>query len=153
MEFMKNMNNKLPELGGTSKHDNSIKEMYSCGRDTKKTVIANILGTIAIISLIVFITYKIINYQSPLKLTEFALNQDISKMFITLLLLSNIKTLSNSFVANIILPIMKPILPFLSSSLRIKIGLFSINVGDFISDLIVFTANIYAIYGTYLILT
>jgi hypothetical protein len=46
---------------------------------------------------------------------------------------------------------MKPIMPLLSSSLRLKAGLFDISIGEFVSDLIVFIVNLLVIYGIYLL--
>jgi hypothetical protein len=150
MEYLKTLNDKEPALGGSSKHDSCVKEMYSCGHECKDaTVTSNVLGMIVSISLVSYLVYRFINKSNVSgisKLLDFATEQEIFKMFIGLLLLTNIKTLSNSLIANIILPIIKPILPLLSCNLRIKIGLFAVNIGEFISDLIVFSMNLYIIY-------
>ena len=150
MEYLKTLNDKEPALGGPSKHDSCVKEMYSCGHECKDaTVTSNVLGMMVSISLVSYLVYRFINKSNVSgisKLLDFATEQEIFKMFIGLLLLTNIKTLSNSLIANIILPIIKPILPLLSCNLRIKIGLFAVNIGEFISDLIVFSMNLYIIY-------
>ena len=149
MEYLKSLHNKEPTLGGASNHDTCIKEMYSCGRERKSTLISNLMGFITIVTVVIFVIYRFINKPEALNLSKlivFATEHEMFKMFIGLLLLTNIKTLSNSLIANIILPLIKPLLPFLSCNLKITIGLFSINIGDFISDIIIFMLNIYIIY-------
>jgi len=80
------------------------------------------------------------------RILEFANQQEVFKMFIGLLLLTNIKTLSNSLIANVILPMVKPILPIMSCNLRIKVGQFDIAMGEFVSDLMVFSLNLFIIH-------
>ena len=148
MEYLKSLNSKL-NINNNAKHDNSIKEIYSCGRVTESSSTGNFIGIFCIISLIGYIIYQVINKKSIISLNhvfDFAVSQDIFKMFISILLLINIKTLSDSFVFHILLPIIKPILPFIVCNLKLKIGLFNINLGEFMSDILVFLANLYAIY-------
>jgi len=151
MEYLKKLNDKEPDLGGPSKHDACVKEMYSCGHSCKSaSLTSNVIGMILTLTLISFLVYRYFNKPGDLagldKIMNFANDQEVFKMFIGLLLLTNIKTLSNSLIANIILPIIRPILPLLSCNLRIKVGLFDIRVGEFISDLLVFSTNLYIIY-------
>jgi hypothetical protein len=156
MEYLKTLHNKEPNLGGTSNHDTCIKEMYSCGRKTSTApVISNLIGLAIIILLSSFLIHRFLNRPGQLsisKLMDFSSSNDVFKMFISLLLLTNIKTLSNSLIANIILPMLRPILPLLSCNLKIKVGLFSMNVGDFISDVVVFGLNLYIIYFLFAII-
>jgi large-conductance mechanosensitive channel len=151
MEYLKNLNNKAPDIGGTSSHDNSVKEMYSCARKTSTTpAIANLLGFIALVSFLFLAWYRISNKNiSYGEFTKFTTDLDMRKMFIGLLLLSNIKTLSNSMIENVILPIVKPILPLISCNFRINIGLFDMEIGSFISDMIVFLLNTFVIFFFY----
>jgi len=151
MEYLKKLNDKEPNLGGPSKHDTCVKEMYSCGHSCKSaTITSNVIGMILTLILVSFLVYRYINKPGGTvgldKMINFANDQEVFKMFIGLLLLTNIKTLANSLIANIILPIIRPILPLLSCNLRIKVGLFDISVGEFISDLLVFGTNLYIIY-------
>lgn len=150
MEYLKKLNDKEPNLGGSSKHDSCVKQMYSCGHSCKSASVAsNVAGVALTLSLIGYLVYRYINKPGGAgwdKMLAFASEQEVFKMFIGLLLLTNIKTLSNSLIANIILPIVKPILPLLSCNLRIKVGLFDISVGEFVSDLLVFGMNLYIIY-------
>ena len=156
MEYLKNLNDKEPDLGGASKHDNCVKEMYSCGRESTTTpAISNAIGMVVIIVIVLGMAYRFINKPATLTISrifDFATDQEIFKMFISLLLLTNIKTLSNSLIANIILPVVRPILPFLSCNLKLKVGLFSLNIGEFISDLLVFSMNLYFIYFLFVII-
>ncbi len=155
MEYLKSLHNKEPAIGGASNHDTCIKEMYSCGRPRGSTLLSNLVGFITIIMVVSFMIYRFMNKPGELNLSKlivFATEHDVFKMFIGLLLLTNIKTLSNSLIANIILPLIKPILPFLSCNLKITVGLFSLNIGDFISDVIIFILNIYIIYMLFVII-
>jgi hypothetical protein len=150
MEYLKKLNEKDPTLGGPSRHDTCVKEMYSCGHACKgASVASNVTGVTLTVVLLCFIVYRFIN--RPVsgginRIVSFANEQEVTKVFIGLLLLSNIKTLSNSLIANIILPLIKPVLPLISCNLKIKVGLFDINVGEFVSDLLVFGINLYIIY-------
>lgn len=150
MEYLKKLNDREPNLGGSSRHDSCVKEMYSCGHSCKSASVAsNVTGVVATLSLIAYLVYRYINKPGGgglAKMILFANEQEVFKMFVGLLLLTNIKTLSNSLIANIILPVVKPILPLLSCNLRIKVGLFDISVGEFISDLLVFGMNLYIVY-------
>jgi len=150
MEYLKKLHDQAPDVGGSSKHDSCVKEMYSCGHSCKSaTTASNVTGVILTLVLISYVIYRYMNKPGESgvnKIISFANDQEIVKMFIGLLLLTNIKTLSNSLIANIILPIVKPVLPLLTCNLRIKVGLFDIRVGEFISDILVFSMNLYIIY-------
>jgi hypothetical protein len=154
MDYMKQLNNKLNPQNN-AKHDGCIKELYSCGRESApKSPVANLLSILFIMGLIAFVVYRISEKRTVAGVShmlEFVKGNDIFKMFIALLLLVNIKTITDSFIYHIVLPIMKPIMPLLSSSLRIKVGLFNISIGEFVSDLIVFMVNVAVIYGIYLL--
>lgn len=154
MEYLKDLNNKTPDNASVGKNDESIKEMYSCNRNTKLTSsVANVLGFIVLISFAFLAWYRIaskdINYDEFIKFTT---GLDVSKMFIGLLMLSNIKTLSNSMISNVILPIVRPILPLISCNFRINIGLFDMKIGSFISDMLVFFLNLLVIFFFYSLL-
>lgn len=153
MEYLKKLSDQEQIIGDTSgkkQHDSCIKEMYSCGHSCKNaSVTSNTIGMMISVCLVSYLVFRYINKPVNGGLQEiitFANDYDIFKMFIGLLLLTNIKTLSNSLIANIILPIVKPVLPLLTCNLRIKFGLFSINMGEFISDILVFGINLYIIY-------
>lgn len=126
-----------------------VDQMYSCGRKTKCSPVSDVIGIAVIIAIISYMIYRFVQRPDSIalgKLLEFTRNQDVIKLFISLLLLTNIKTLSNSLITNIVLPVIKPILPFLSCKLKIKIGLFEMNIGEFVSDILVFGINMYFIY-------
>lgn len=150
MEYLKKLNDKEPTLGGKSKHDSCVKEMYSCGHECKEASTAsNVVGMALSVSLISYMVYRFMNKPVASGLDQmltFANEYEVFKMFIGLLLLTNIKTLSNSLIANIILPVIKPVLPLLTCNLRLKLGLFSLNIGEFVSDVLVFGINLYIIY-------
>lgn len=150
MEYLKSLNNKDPSIG----NDSSIKEIYSCGHNTPSSVTSNAIGSIVILVILFFMVYRFIQSPDTINISNvltFSKDQEVLKMLVGLLLLTNIKTLSNSLIANIILPIIKPILPILSCNLKIKIGLFDIKVGEFVSDVMVFGLNLYLIYFVFVV--
>lgn len=152
MDYLKDLNNKKDIID----KDNCSKLMYSCGRDKsvcKPNIFANILGTTGFIAIFIFIVYRLLSSGTgSYHIIDFTKNLEISKMFIGLLLLTNIKNLSNSLIANIILPIIQPILPLLSCSMRLELGLFSIEVGNFVSDVLVFAINMYITYLIFILI-
>jgi hypothetical protein len=148
MEFLEKYDIEIPKPG-SSKHDACINEMYSCGHSCKSASVAsNVVGVVLTLSIIGYLIYRYMNRPKSGRsgLLAFTNGQDVFKIFIGLLMLVNIKTLSNSLIANIISPLVKPILPLLSCNLRIKVGLFDIGAGEFMSDLLVFSLNLYVIY-------
>lgn len=156
MEYIKNLNNKDPAHGTTqTNQDTCIKEMYSCGRKCETVpAISNLIGLATIIAVLGFMVFRFVNSPSSTGLSpmfDFMKSQEIFKLFIGLMLLSHVKTLSNSLIANIVLPFIRPFLPFFSCNLKIKLGLFCLNIGAFISDLLVFLVNIYIIYFMFVI--
>ena len=145
MEYMKTMHNKDSTIGNGS----GIDQMYSCGRKTKGSAVSDIVGMIVIVVIFGYLIYRFLQRPESIavnKVLEFTKSQEVLKMFISLLLLTNVKTLSNSMISNIILPLIKPVLPFLSCRLKIKVGLFEVNIGEFVSDILVFGLNMYFIY-------
>lgn len=150
MEYLKKLNDKEPTLGGPSKHDSCVKEMYSCGHSCKgASTASNVIGMALSVSLLAYLGYRYMNKPvatSFEQMLTFANDYEVFKMFIGLLLLTNIKTLSNSLIANVILPTVKPVLPLLTCNLRLKLGLFTLNIGEFVSDVLVFGINLYIIY-------
>jgi hypothetical protein len=142
---MKAINNKDSTIGNGS----GVDLMYSCGRKTDGSAISDVLGLVVIISIFGFLFYRFMQRPDNIavsKVLEFTKSQEVLKMFISLLLLTNIKTLSNSMISNIILPLVRPILPFLSCKLKFKLGLFEMNIGEFVSDILVFSINMFFIY-------
>ena len=142
---MKTMHNKDSTIGNGS----GIDQMYSCGRKTKGSAVSDIVGMIVIVVIFGYLIYRFLQRPESIavnKVLEFTKSQEVLKMFISLLLLTNVKTLSNSMISNIILPLIKPVLPFLSCRLKIKVGLFEVNIGEFVSDILVFGLNMYFIY-------
>ena len=143
-DFMMDINNRLP----SDKEENKTKFMYSCARkaDHEASPIQNAVGLILFGGLCIYVIMKLVNNKRKHKLLDFTKNQEISKLLIGLLLLTNVKNLSNSLVNNIILPIVEPALPFLLCGLKISYGNMNIELGKLISDLLVFTINLSIIY-------
>ncbi len=143
--FLKTLN-EMEELDPS---ENKLKYAYSCGRNkicsNEQNNVSKMIGVSITIFVVLYSLYRSKSF-SPIKLMDFAYDNNITKMFVGLLVLSNLKNLSNSFINNIILPIMDPFIPLLSCHFRFKFGPFDINCGNFASDMLVFGFNIYAIY-------
>lgn len=129
----------------------SLDKLYSCGNG-KLQPVSNALGLLVLVVIFSYIVFRLIqqpNILSITKMLSFTADQNILKMFVSLMLFSNIRTLSNSLINNVILPVIRPLLPILICNLKVKIGLFEINVGEFISDLLVFLINVYLVFVVY----
>jgi hypothetical protein len=152
MEYIKDIQKKDPDVA----KDSPIQEVYSCGHKAEKvTVTSNVIGLLVIVTVICFLIYRFCYRSKAINLNEvlvFADKQDVIRLFIGLLLLVNIKTLSNSLIRNVILPVVKPILPLLSCNLRFRVGMFDLEIGNFVSDLLVFVINLYIIYFLFVII-
>ena len=147
--FLKTLN-QMDELDPS---ENKLKYAYSCSREKvcnlrNSSCINQALGLSMAIATIIYLFYRLIriNGKSGFKLASFAQDQNVTKMFVGLLILSNLKNLSNSLINNIIIPLLDPFMPFLVCHLRLKVGPFDINFGNFASDIMIFGFNIVAIY-------
>ena len=109
-DFMRKLNDRVPD-----KDENKTKFMYSCARkvDNQASKLQDAVGLLIFAAICCYVIYRFITVKRKYKILEFTQNQEVSKLLIGLLLLTNIKNLSNSLVNNIILPIVEPILPFL----------------------------------------
>lgn len=120
------------------------------GRSIIRSKYHNIIGISILSSIVLFIIIKI--YSNERSISHFTQNNDITKLLIGLLLLYNIKNLSTSIIDNIIYPILKPFLPYLSCNIDINLGKFNIKLGKFITDLVIFSLNILILYVIYIIM-
>ena len=147
-DYLKKLNDKV---GNDS--ENQIKLMYTCSRENDRASgLSDFIGFAFIILIIVYVYYRFKNFtQNPVRIFDFAKNQEILKMFIGLLLLSNIKNLSNSLIGNLVLPIVKPILPMISCNLSFKMGTIELKVGNFVSDSIIFAINLSVVYLVFML--
>ena len=148
-DFMRKLNDRVPD-----KDENKTKFMYSCARkvDNQASKLQDAVGLLIFAAICCYVIYRFVTVKRKYKILEFTQNQEVSKLLIGLLLLTNIKNLSNSLVNNIILPIVEPILPFLLCKLRIHYGQIKIELGELISDLLVFTINLLIIYFIYMLI-
>lgn len=146
--------NKLDQKASAIQDENKTKLMYSCARKTgeNRSILSNIVGVLIIITGCIYIIFKITNGNS-IRLVDFTKNHEIGKLLVGLMLLSNVKNLSNSLTSNVILPLVEPVLPFLLCKLNITVGPVKLEFGDFVSDLIVFTINLFIIYFVFVILS
>src|SRR3989344_5544435 len=133
MEYLRDLNNKQDLID----KENCTKLMYSCGQKEtcRPTALSRIIGIVGLVAMLLFVTHRfLIARPRADHILDFTKNLEITKMFTMLLLLGNIKNLTNSLTANIILPVIQPIIPILSCSLR----LFSIDIGHFVADVVIF---------------
>ena len=143
--------------GTLSAHDNIYKKMYSINctnRPKNEQYFSNYLGLI----LVVIIFFGIIYFKKRAKrvsnpsVKTFLKNHDIVKLIIGLLLLNHVRELSNSMVHNLIHPLIDPILPFIQCTFSIKYMDSHIEIGNFITDILIFIINIAILYILYLIM-
>jgi hypothetical protein len=149
---------KLPEASTTqnpSSHDNIYKKMYSCAnRPLNEKHFSNYTGLI----LVMFIIIGLIIYKKKARFTRknsvktFLQNHDIVKLIIGLLLLNHVRELSNSMVHNLIHPLIDPLIPFIQCTFSIKYLDSHIEIGNFITDILIFSINVAILYILYLIL-
>ena len=131
--------------------ENKIKLMYTCNPRPKfDSDIRNFILIIIMLSIIILVSYKIIINKKKVKLVDFARNHDIAKLLIGLLLLNHVKQLSSSLVNNIILPFIEPILPYIQCNISFNYKDGVIELGQFITDIIVFSINLIILYILYL---
>jgi hypothetical protein len=144
--YLKDLNDKRVSID-----DINTKSMYTCKNMKGGSLrITNIIGLATIIAGLSYLIFRLASKPSiGVNMLTFVADNEVLKMFIGLLLLSNIKSLTESLTQNIIVPLVKPILPLIVCSLRIKLGLFSLNVGSFASDLVIFGINIGIIYALF----
>ena len=145
--FLKTLN----QMEDLDPSENKLKYAYSCSREKvcnlqDSSCINQLLGVTVTIATVIYLLYKLVRIGGSFKIASFAQDQNVSKMFVGLLILSNLKNLSNSLINNIILPILDPFMPFLSCHFRLRAGPFDINFGNFASDILIFGFNIVAIY-------
>jgi hypothetical protein len=155
-KFLNKLDDNVSSLPSTEENKTNL--MYSCARRKNNRIggtFQDLTGLIIIGAICVYIVYKFTNTSgySKLKLFDFAKNHEINKLLIGMMLLGNVKNVSNSLINNIILPIVEPLLPFLLCKLNIYYGPFKVEFGEFISDIIVFTINLIIIYGIFLVLS
>lgn len=154
---------KLPEANPT--HDNIYKKMYSIScmnRPKNEYTFSNYVGLILLILIAFgFVMYrKIIRSGGNIKknkstipgIKTFLQNHDIVKLIIGLLLLNHVRELSNSMVSNVIHPLIEPLIPFIQCTFSIKYSDSHIEIGNFITDILIFTINLGILYILYLIM-
>jgi large-conductance mechanosensitive channel len=141
------INNRLPSI-----QDDVLKLMYSpdiiCD---KKQNITNFFAMIIVVFIIIYLLNKLITTKTH-NFTSFIHNHDLIKLLIGLLLLGHVKYFINSLIKNIIMPILSPILPYVHCSMTLNFMNIDIEIGNFISDSLIFMINIIIIYFIYIII-
>ena len=137
--------------------ENKTKLMYYGGGRIKSTCSneyknQNIFGIIIIISITIFLIFKLSKSKFDINFIQFTKNHEIVKLLIGLLLLNHVRLLSTSLINTIILPLIQPIIPFLECSFNINYYNNVIEIGKFMTDLLVFILNIIILYILYIIL-
>lgn len=145
------INNKL-----SGNDENKAKMMYYGGsrQCSTKENNHNIIGIILFICLISYIIYRLLNNKNKFnfKFLSFTKNHDIIKLLIGLLLLNHVRLLSSSLINNLVLPLIEPIIPFLECNFTIKYYNTYLEIGKFMTDILVFLLNIFILYVIYIIL-
>ena len=147
--YLKKLDDKLPADNG----ENKTKLMYTCARKNQKSSVGDLIGLAVVLSICFYAIYKVIINHGSNRITDFAKNQEVFKMLIGLMLLTNIKNLNNSIANNIVLPLVEPVLPFLSCGLNLTYGPFALKLGNFATDTLVFTLNLFVTYLIFMVLS
>lgn len=152
-KFLTTLDQKSP---APSVEENKTKLMYSCARRTNHRVggtFQDLIGLLLVGAICFYVIFKFATSGVRVGLSGFTKDHEIAKLLIGLMLLNNVRNLSNSLVNNLILPLVEPMLPFLLCKLNIYYGPFQLEFGEFISDLIVFTINLFIIYVVFVVLS
>jgi large-conductance mechanosensitive channel len=120
----------------------------------------NIFIMILFIIAIIYVIYKLLKATGKSKSTklmnikfmDFTKNHDIIKLLIGLMILNHVRLLSTSLINNLIIPLIEPIIPFLECNFMIKLNNSEIEIGKFMTDVLVFILNIFILYIIYIIL-
>lgn len=149
-EEMLDINNKIQ---APKQQENLNKIYYGGGREcSNKQNNINLFYVFIIILLIVYLVYKFVNKKINIKFLDFTKNHDIIKLLFGLLILNNVRLLSTSLIDNLIFPLIEPIIPFLECNFIIKYYNNNIEIGKFLTDLLVFIINIFILYIIYIII-
>ena len=138
--------------------ENKTKELYYGG--TKECNInqknQNVFIIILVILLTIYLIYKISIIKGKkvlnIKFMDFTKNHDIIKLLFGLMILNHVRLLSTSLINNMIIPLIEPIIPFLECNFSIKLNDNNIEIGKFLTDVLVFILNIFILYIIYIIL-
>ena len=154
-------NNAQQANTNTNIHDNIYKKMYSitcANRPKNENYFSNYVGLIFIVCIFFgLIIYKkrtkgTTSKKGGINVKTFLKNHDIVKLIIGLLLLNHIRELSNSMVHNLIHPLIEPLIPFIQCTFSIKYLDSHIEIGNFITDILIFSINIAILYILYLVM-
>jgi large-conductance mechanosensitive channel len=153
--------NKTKELyyGGSKgqTHTEAPASQNQCNINQKNQ---NIFIMILFIIAIIYVIYKLLKATGKSKSTklmnikfmDFTKNHDIIKLLIGLMILNHVRLLSTSLINNLIIPLIEPIIPFLECNFMIKLNNSEIEIGKFMTDVLVFILNIFILYIIYIIL-
>lgn len=119
-----------------------LKQVYSCGC---KPVEQKSRFTIVVPFIV--ITLLVLTFKSNAGFSKFIGDKSVIKILTTLYLATNAKNLNQSLIDNLVLPVLKPIMPWISNhDQNIEFGPFKLKVGNFLTDMVVFTFNVFFIY-------
>lgn len=122
-----------------------LKQVYSCGNRPVEQC-----SRIAYITPILVLGLLIMVFKNSRGFSNFVGDRSVIKIIITLYLATNAKNLNQSLIDNIVLPFLRPIMPWISNHNQIlQVGPFKLGVGNFVTDMVVFSINMFFIYSIF----
>lgn len=122
-----------------------LKQVYSCGNKPVEQC-----SRLAYITPIVVLGLVFLAFKTSRGFSHFMGDRSVIKIIITLYLATNAKNLNQSMIDNIVLPLIKPIMPWISNhNQNLRLGPFNLGLGNFVTDAVVFAINMFFIYGVF----
>lgn len=119
-----------------------LKQIYSCGCEPIEQK-----SRFSILVPFVVIALLILTFKSNAGFSKFVGDKSVIKILTTLYLATNAKNLNQSLIDNLVLPVIKPLMPWISNhNQNIEFGPFKLKIGNFLTDLVVFTLNVFFVY-------
>jgi len=120
---------------------------------TDNALISKVLATSFLLG-IGYAVFRVLRSFYQMELKELTFNKfvafldgkNIISVIIGMMVAENARDFVKSLTNNLILPILKPIMPFLQTDYPVQIGPFVFDFGTLISDLMMFLINLYIIY-------
>lgn len=119
-----------------------------------KRDIVSTAAAMAMLAGIIYIIFKLwkqfmkleIEELNPARFIAFLQKKNILTIVIGMMIATNARDLVKSLTENFIMPLLEPVLPFLTLRHEVKIGPFTFKLGQLMSDIIMFLIHIYTIY-------
>jgi len=118
------------------------------------------LTSVLVMFIIVYLFYLLGNQFYTIGVTGFGYkhfikfldDKNVMTIIIGMMVATNARDLTKSITNHLIIPILKPLLPFMELKYPVKVGPFDLMLGSLISSILIFMINLYLIYLMVIIL-